>query len=140
MKRTALLATLALVAVSPAVAHAGGKTRTLSYTYSGAFGISTPAVSGALNCQSGMNACWDFATVKGEKSVTITATDSSGTPVPLQVFTGDDYAGTVQTACGKATLDLSPKTANAISVRTAVDPTCGGIATNGTIKAVITKK
>ena len=141
MKRTPLLATLALVALSPAVALAApGKTRTLDFSYSGAVGITTPAASAALKCQAGMNACWDFTTVKGEKSVAITATDSTGTPAPIQVYTGGDYAGTVHTFCGSATIDISPKAANAISVRPAVDPVCAGVATSGTIKAVITTK
>ena len=141
MKRTALLAVLAVVAVSPAVAHAApakGK-RTLTYAYSGAVGVSTPAVSGALKCQSGMNACWDFSTVKGEKTVTITAKDSTGTPIGLQVYTGDDYAGTVETICGTGVLSVSPKAVTTVSVRPALSASCAALPTNGTLTAVITR-
>lgn len=141
MKRTALLATLAIVAVSPAIASAApAGARTVTYAYSGAYGVSTPVVSGALKCQSGMTACWDFATVKGEKTVTISAKDSTGTPIGLQIFTGDDYAGTVQTVCGTGTVTVSPKAANTVSVRPAYAATCPALPTNGTLTAVITKK
>jgi len=142
VKRTALLATLAVVAVSPAVAHAAPVkgARTVSYAYSGAVGVSTPAASGALKCQAGMNACWDFATVKGEKTVTITAKDSTGTPVGLQVYTGGDYAGTVETICGTGVVTVSPKTATTVSVRPALAATCAALPTNGTITAVLTRK
>lgn len=139
MKRTALLATLVLAAVTPAAAHAApAKSRTLTYAYTGAVGASTPAVSGALKCQSGMSACWDFTTVKGEKTVKISAKDGTGTQIGLQVYTGGDYAGTVQTFCGSGEITVTPKAATVISVRPAVG-VCPALPTSGTLTAVITR-
>jgi hypothetical protein len=139
VKRTAVLATLALVAVSPAAAHAAGGSRTLTFNYSNAVGITSPAANGALKCQAGMTACWDFNTVKGEKTVTVTAKDATGTPIGLQIFTGGDYHS-VQTFCGKGVISVSPKTAGSVSVRAAFDPSCAAVPTNGTFTAVIATK
>jgi hypothetical protein len=142
VKRTALIAALALVAVSPAMAHAAPKAskRTLTFNYSNPVGITSPAASGALNCQGPMAACWDFTTVKGEKTVAVSAKDSTGTPIGLQVWTDDDYAGTIQSFCGTGTLTVSPKAVTAVSVRAAFDPTCAALPTSGTFTAVITNK
>jgi hypothetical protein len=140
VKRTALLATLALVAVSPAVAHAAPKgSRTITFAYANPVGLSTPAANLALNCQGPIAGCWDFATAKGEKTVTISAADSTGTPIGLQVFTDDDY-NSVQTFCGKGVIAVSPKVATSVSVRAAFDPSCAAVPTSGTFTAVITKK
>ena len=141
MKRTAVLATLALVAVSPAVANAGtkGGARTLTATYSGAYGASTPAASFNTNCTGGVGDCWQFSTVKGEKSVTITAKDSTGTPTGLQVFTDADFQS-VQTFCGTAKISVSPKVATTVDVRPALATDCQSVPTNGVLTAVITKK
>lgn len=143
MKRTALVATLALVAVSPAVAHAApkAKQRTITSAYSGPVGVSvTSGLGGALNCTGPLAGCWDFTTVKGEKTVTITAKDSTGTPIGLQIFTDDDYANNVQFFCGTGTIEVSPKAATSVGVRIAVDPACAAVPTSGTLTAVITNK
>ena len=141
MKRTALVAALALVAVSPALAHAAPKAskRTISFDYSNPVGLTTPAANVALNCTGPIGGCWDFATVKGEKTVVVTAKDSTGTPIGLQVFTDDDY-NSVQTFCGTGTVSVSPKRAAQVSVRAAFDPTCAALPTSGTFTAVITNK
>jgi hypothetical protein len=142
VKRTALLATFALVAVTPAIALAApAKSRTISSTYTGAPGVSITAGAGAaLGCTGPITGCWDFNTVKGEKKVTITAADSSGTPVGLQVFTDDDYANNVQFFCGTATIEVSPKAATQVGVRVANDPSCAALPTTGKLTAVITNK
>lgn len=140
MKRTALLATLALVVVSPAIAQAKGPaTRTVTATYSGFSGASSAAVSFNANCSGGVGDCFDFSTVKGEHKVVITVADNTGTPVGLQVFQGGDFQS-VETFCGTATIALSPKAANEISVRQVATPDCAAMPTSGTIKAVISKK
>jgi hypothetical protein len=141
VKRTALIATLALVAVSPAVAHAGPKAskRTITFAYSNPVGLSSPAANAALNCNPPIGGCWDFNTVKGEKTVVLSATDSTGTPIGLQVFTDDDY-DSVQTFCGTGTISVSPKRPAAVSVRAAFDPSCAAVPTSGTFTAVITNK
>lgn len=139
MKRTALLATLALMAISPAVAQAAGSsTRTVMASYTGFGGGSSPVASFNVNCSGKVGDCFDFATMKGENKVVITATDNSGRPVGLQVFLGGDFQS-VQTFCGTTTVDVSPKAANQVSVRQVVTPDCAGIPTSGTIKAVISK-
>jgi hypothetical protein len=141
VKRTALVATLALVAVTPAVAHAAPKAskRTLTATYSGFYGTSNPAFSFNLNCTGGVGDCFDFTTVKGEKTVVISATDDSGTPVGLQVYSDEDFQN-VQTYCGTATITVSPKAPTPVSVRPVVTESCAGVPTNGTMTAVITNK
>jgi hypothetical protein len=145
VKRTALVATLALVVVTPAIAHAGGKggSRTVTASYSGFGGASVPV--GSINMfnltcgAAGVGDCFDFSTVKGEKTVVISATDDSGTPVGLQVFTDDDFQA-VETYCGTATLTVSPKAATPVSVRPVLSDACAGVPTSGTLTAVITKK
>ena len=141
MKRTALAVTLALVAVSPAVAHAAPKPakRTLTATYSGFQGTSNPAFSFNSNCSGGIGDCFDFSTVKGEKTVAISAKDDNGMSVGLQVWTDDDFNG-VQTYCGSATITVSPKAATPVSVRPVLTDSCAGVPTSGTLTAVITKK
>jgi hypothetical protein len=141
VKRTALVATLALVAVTPAVAHAAPKPtkRTVTASYSGFYGTSNPAFAFNANCTGGVGDCWNFTTVKGEKTVVISAKDNSGTPTGLQVFTDDDFQG-VQTYCGTATITVSPKTPTPVSVRPVLTDSCAGVPTNGTLTAVITNK
>ena len=145
MKRIALVVTLALVAVSPAVAQAGGKagTRTVTASYSGFGGANTPAAAFNafnLSCTTvGVGDCFDFSTVKGEKTVVITATDGTGTPVGLQVFTDGDFQ-TQQGYCGTATVTVSPKVATPISVRVVASADCAALPTSGTLTAVISKK
>lgn len=143
MKRTALLAAAALVAATPALASAApakASKRTVTSTYQGFLAFTVvDGASGALNCQ-GSGPCWDFETKKGEKTVVISAKDATGAPVPLQVFTNDDYEGTVQNFCGTGTLTVSPKAPSVVSVRTAVSGVCQGVATQGTLTAVITNK
>jgi hypothetical protein len=145
VKRTALVATLALVALSPAAAFAGagGGSRAISATYSAFGGATTPAAAfNAFNvtCQTpGVGDCFDFSTVKGEKTVVITAKDGSGTPVGLQVFTDGDFQ--TQTGyCGTATLTVSPKIATQVSVRVVASTDCAALPTSGTLTAVISKK
>jgi hypothetical protein len=144
VKRTALVATLALVAVTPAIAHAAppkapkATKRTVTLDYKGALGLSSPAVAFNSNCSAGIGDCMEFTTVKGEKTITFSAVDQTGQPVGIQVFTDDDF-NSVQTLCGSGTLTVSPKTPTAVSVRPAYS-TCTGQPTTGTITAVITNR
>jgi hypothetical protein len=141
VKRTALVATLALVAVTPAIAHAAPKAtkRTITATYSGFQGTSNPAFSVNSNCSGGVGDCFDFSTVKGEKTVVISVKDNSGTPTGLQVWTDGDFNG-VQVVCGTATITVSPKTPTPVSVRPVLTDSCAGIPTSGTLTAVVTSK
>lgn len=139
MKRTALVATLALVAVSPAVAHAAPKPakRTVTLDYTGALGASVAGASFNSNCSGGIGDCMELTTVKGEKSITLTAADATGQQVGIQVFTDGDF-NTVQLLCGTGTVTVNPKSATPVSVRPAVGA-CTGEPTKGTITAVISK-
>lgn len=141
MKRTALLAAAALVAVTPALASAAPKgPRTLSYDYQGFQAVHSSAVgSGSLEdpCAA-VDSCWDFTTVKGEKTIKLTIADGTGA-AGFQVWTDDDYTGTVTTFCGTGEIKVSPKTAAAISVRPSASPDCQAVPTSGTLTAVITK-
>jgi hypothetical protein len=141
VKRIALVAAAALVAAGPAIAHAAPKAskRTVSYAYSNPVGFTTPAANVALKCNAPITGCWDFNTVKGEKTVVVTAKDATGTPIGLQVFVDDDYDA-VQTFCGTGTVSVSPKRPAVVSVRAAFDPNCAALPTNGTFTAVITNK
>ena len=139
MNRTALLATLALVAVSPAVAHAAPSkgSRTITMDYTGALGASAQGAGFNSNCSFGVGDCMEFSTVKGEKTITFKVADPAGA-VGIQVFTDEDF-NSVQLFCGTGTLTVSPKSATPVSVRPALGE-CAGQPTKGTITAVITKK
>ena len=143
MKRTAVLTTLALVALSPAVAHAGVKasTRTLTYDYQGFQAANADGVgsTSAENPCQVIDSCWDFGTVKGEKTVKITMVDGTGQATGFQVFVDDDYDNN-QTFCGTGVITVSPKTAAAVSVRPTISSTCAAVPTSGTLTAVITNK
>ncbi|HVE73465.1 MAG TPA: hypothetical protein VNA30_00005, partial [Mycobacteriales bacterium] len=82
--------------------------------------------------------CFNFDTLKGEKSVTITAKDTTGTPTGMQVWVDGEYDPGVTHHCGTAAIKVSTKSAHAVSVRPAIAPACGGVATKGVMTAVIT--
>lgn len=143
MKRCVLLVTAAAVALTPLAASAAPKAtkRTLTYDYSGFSNVGSPAVlfnsSSVLPICEAADACWDFSTTKGEKTIEITASSpTTGFHVFYDgAFGGDN--GTVVAFCGKGKITVSPKTAHEISVRTTLDE-CGGGAGSGTLTAVIT--
>lgn len=138
MKRTVLLLTAAAVAVTPLAASAAPPKptkRTLTFDYTGfaTYGIDGLSLSWDAPCTV-VDACWDFSTVKGEKTIELAADDPS---VGFQVWTGGDYAGSVVSFCGKGKITVSPKKAQEISVRPFLSD-CGSIPTEGTLTAVIT--
>ncbi|MDP3714371.1 MAG: hypothetical protein Q8R60_18015 [Mycobacteriales bacterium] len=144
MKRSlALLAAVAVVA-TPLAASAAPKppkktTRTVTFDYT-AFTAGTVSVAASFslnNCDL-PGQCFDFDTVKGEKTVKLSAVDATGLPVAMQVFTNDDYAGNVVTYCGTGTLKVSAKSANLVSVRMTLSDTCAGLPTEGTVTGTIT--
>mgnify|MGYP000079459878 CR=1 FL=1 len=143
MKRTVLLLTAAAVAITPLAASAAPPKptkRTITFEYSGFSNIGSPAAmfnaSAILPTCDVADACWDFKTAKGEKSIEITASDpTTGFHVFYDgAFGGDD--GNVVAFCGKGKITVSPKTAHEISVRTSLDE-CGGAGTSGTLTATI---
>jgi hypothetical protein len=140
VKRTALIAAAALVAVSPVAAHAAPKPskRTVTLDYTGALGATVAGASFNSNCSFGIGDCMEFSTVKGEKTVTFSVADDTGQPVGIQVFTDGDFQ-TVQLFCGTGTITVSPKTPTSVSVRPAFGD-CGGEPTTGTVTATITNK
>ena len=143
MKRSLLLLTAVAVAVTPVAASAAPKPtkRTVTYEYSGFSNVGSPAAmlnaSAILPTCEVVDACWDFKTAKGEKTIEITASDpTTGFHVFYDgAFGGDN--GNVVAFCGKGKITVSPKTAHEISVRTALDE-CGGATSSGTLTAVIT--
>ena len=143
MKRIAVLTAAALLAATPVLAEAApakASKRTLTKTYQGFVGAGTPAASTALTACPANDACWEFPTVKGEKTVALSAKDDSGRPVAFQVYVDDDYEGTVQTFCGTGSVVVSPKRATPVSVRMSLSEACQGVPTQGALTAVITNK
>jgi hypothetical protein len=141
----ALLAAVAVVATplaasaAPAPKAPKKTTRTVTFDYT-AFtaGSVSVAASFSLNNCDLPGQCFDFDTVKGEKTVKLSAVDGTGQPVAMQVFTNDDYAGNVVTFCGTGTLKVSAKSANLVSVRMTPSDTCAGLPTEGTVTGTIT--
>lgn len=143
MKRIALVVTAALVAATPALASAApgkGAGRTLTHDYQGFVGVAVNSgLATALTGCPANDACWDFPTVKGEKTVTLSAKDATGRKVPFQVYLDDDYEGTLQVFCGAGSLKLSPKRAAAVSIRMTASAECDGLPSEGTLTAVVAK-
>jgi hypothetical protein len=138
MQRTLLVLTTAAVALSPLAASAAPvKTtkRTVTFDYTGFTAVGTSGAS--LNYDgpcAAVDACWDFSTNKGEKTLEIKGSDAS---VGFQVWVDDDYEGTVASFCGAGKVTVSAKAAHAVSVRPLLSD-CGGVPTSGTLTAVIT--
>lgn len=139
MKRSVLLVTAAAVALTPLAASAApAKPRTLTFDYAGpatlghsaGLGLNASAVPGFCDA---VASCWEFSTVKGEKTVEIAADDPS---VGITVWFDGTYADTSKLYCGTAKLTVSPKTTHAISVRPTVSD-CGGVPSGGTLTATI---
>lgn len=143
MKRIALLAALAVVAATPAFASAApakASKRTITKQYQGFVGASAAGASTALTACPANDACWDFETQKGEKTVVLTSKDASGAPAAFQAYVDDDYEGSVQSFCGTGTLTVSPKKAALISIRVAPLAGCQGVPTEGVLTAVLANR
>ena len=140
MKRSLLVLTAAAVALSPLAASAApakATKRTISFDYSGFSTLDSPAVlvntSGLTPICSVANSCFDFETVKGEKTVEVVASSAN---IGIQIWFDGTYAGNVEAFCGKGKIAVSPRTAHTISVRTSMG-TCGGVPTSGKLTATI---
>ena len=140
MKRTLVLLTAAAVVVTPLAASAAAPKptkRVITYDYNAPSAVGTPAfslnASGVLPMCAAVDACWDFSTVKGEKTIEIAASDPS---VGFQVWYDGTYADSVVSFCGKGKVTVSPKAAHDVFVRPALDD-CGGMNTSGTLTATI---
>ena len=143
MKRIAVLAAAALMVATPVLAQAApakASKRTITKTYEGFVGASVAGVSTSFTACPANDACWDFSTVKGEKTVALSVKDASGSPVAFQAYTDEDYEGTVQVFCGSGSVTVSPKRATPISVRMSLSESCQGVPSEGTITAVLTNK
>ena len=143
MKRTVLLLTAAAVAVTPLAASAAPPKptkRTITFDHDGFSNVGAPGGTAMFNSSSVLpmcdvfDACWDFTTVKGEKTVEISTGDPT---LGFQVWFDGTYADSVQTFCGKGKITVSPRSAHEVFVRPALDD-CGGLNTGGTLTAVIT--
>lgn len=146
MKRTLTLLASAALAVTPALGglDAGAapkpkkttRTVTFDYTLFSAATVSVAASTSLNNC--GLpGQCFEIDTVKGEKTLALSASDASGQAVGFQVFVDDVYDSVV-TFCGSGTVKVSPKSGHLVSVRAAVSDLCAGVPTEGTFSATIT--
>ena len=141
MKRSLLVLTAAAVALSPLAASAApakATKRTITFDYAAPSAVGTPAfslnASGVVPICAAVEACWDFKTAKGEKTIEISAADpTSG----FQVWFDGSYADNVVSFCGKGKITVSPKTTHEVFVRPAAD-TCGATPGSGKLTAVIT--
>lgn len=140
MNRSLLLLTAAAVALTPLGASAAPKPtkRVVTFDYTGFSTVDSPAVlfnaSGLLPICAVADSCFDFETVKGEKTIEIAASDPT---TGIQIWFDDLYADNVANFCGKGRISVSPKTAHTISVRPSLG-TCGGPPTEGTLTATVT--
>lgn len=139
MKRTVLLVTAAAVALSPLAASAAptkATKRTLTFEYSG-FNSGGHSAIGSFNLAAAcaaIDSCWDFETVKGEKTIEVKADNPS---VGIQIWTDGAYADSVEIFCGKGKMTVSPKAAHKVHVRTSLHD-CGAVPTSGTLTALVT--
>ncbi|HVE73466.1 MAG TPA: hypothetical protein VNA30_00010 [Mycobacteriales bacterium] len=144
MKRKLAILTAAALVATPLAANAAPPkkpaapkktTRTVTFDYTGATLVSAGVTSGGLDA-CGLPMCFELDTVKGEKSVAVSAKDTTGTPTGIQVWIDDDY-DTVTTHCGSAAITVSPKSAHVVSIRPAIAPACAAVATKGVLTAVV---
>ncbi|HVE74932.1 MAG TPA: hypothetical protein VNA30_07610, partial [Mycobacteriales bacterium] len=141
MKRKLAILTAAALMATPLAANAAPPkkpaapkktTRTLTFNYTGALAVDVATGLGAtvFGATCALPRCWDFETVKGEKSVTITAKDATGTPISLHTRLDADNSTMVYN-CGTAPLKISPKSAHTISVYPAFSAQCQALPTQG---------
>jgi hypothetical protein len=141
VKRTLALLIAAAVVTSPVVAEAATKAkptkRVVTWAYTAVHGVTTPVVSAGLETPCTVNAagCFELVTFRHETKVTFK--ESTGASVAIQYFTDGDYQ-TVQTVCGAG--EVPVKKGTSVSFRTAVDPSCAGVPTQGKILLTITGK
>jgi hypothetical protein len=136
MKRTLVLLTAAAVAVTPVLAEAATKpkpkptTRTVTWDYQGPGGAH---VSTATMSVCSPTTCFDLATEKYEKLVSLTSVDKSGQPVGFMVSV-DKVTG--PTFCGKG--DIAVGKSEVVSVVPALTADCPAVPTQGTVTFVVT--
>jgi hypothetical protein len=134
MKRSAALAAVALVALTPMMSSAAPKTtRTEVFDYTGFYALTSPAANTAfLNPCPIASACFTFTLTKAEQFVTMDVVDQTGQPTAVQYSLNDEYTtATVFTICGKGSFKV--KGGTALQIKPAIDPTCPGVPTSGTI-------
>lgn len=145
--RTILLATAAAVVLTPlaAATAAPAPDRTLTFEYSGATGVDDARVSASLGCappvivlNRRVASCARFDTLKGERTLVLTAADGTGAPGGFSVQVGDAPA---RVHCGQATVTL-PRTVTTVSLEPYAvrQPGCTGVVTRGTITATLSRR
>jgi hypothetical protein len=138
MRTTTLLAAAALVAV-PAVADASTRaprptTRVVTWSYTGAHGVSAPLlhVAGESPCRFNTSACFDLETYKHETRVRVQAPPG----VAVDWYLNGDYTGDDHAICGTGT--ISVRTGDLVNLVVVLDPRCPGVPTTGTIRLTVT--
>lgn len=105
--------------------------REVSQEYTGPAGALLVAVDGTFCIQDG--SCLSFIPERGERYVSLSIADQSGTPAPLRV----EINGATQVFCGDTAgpLFLNGATKVEVSALAAALPNCSGTATTGQVTA-----
>lgn len=118
--------------------------RAVEYAYT----VPSPGVSGVVGaCLTVLGvpntACQDFATSATEAYVTVEVVDATGQPANFDLAQDTDPATPAveifASGCGKTQgpVPITPGLPLRVSVSTAGGPDCPGVATSGTVKAVL---
>ena len=139
MKRTIALAALAAMIATPTVGHAAKPKRIerkVVLKYQGFCDAGINGLHGGpTTCPT---AAEQMVTIKkGEAYLKFAAVDSRGRTIGLRYYNDADFGGTVQTFCGKTSKAQKVKYKATMAVKTAIDPNCGGVPTNGTLTITI---
>lgn len=124
------------------------KTRKLQRVVEFNYTTASPGVSGIVGlCLAALgvedSGCTDVATSTKEAYVMVEITDASGQPVNFDLAQDTDtstpYTDIFASGCGKteAAIPITPGLPLRISTATAGGPDCPGVATTGSVKAVL---
>lgn len=140
MKRIATLGAIALLVAVPMTSEAAPKrkerTETLSYTLP--TGVTAAGAASTASCGDPVRKCLVISLGKDEKYIKFVAKDSAGQSVGIQYYPGTtsaDYSAGVQYTCGEGKATFKKPTE--VSFRIAIDSSCPGVPTSGTLTVVI---
>ena len=139
MKRSALLVALAAVALVPASGEAAPKRveRTVVLDYIAPTGATIAGAASTGSCDP-VRTCLLLPLGKEDKYLKFVAKDAASPTVGIQYYPGStnaDYSAGVQYTCGEGKMNL--KQPVEVSFRIAIDTSCPGVPTQGTLTVVI---
>ncbi len=139
MKRFAMLAAVAAIAVVPTTGHAAPKRveRTVVLDYTLPTGATVGGVASTGSCDP-VRVCLLLPLGKEDKYIKFVAKDAVSPAVGIQFYPGStnaDYSAGVQYACGEGKTNF--KKPVEVSFRIAIDSSCPGVPTQGTLTVVI---